>query len=144
MTSLPIWWILARTYCQATEEESRVSQALDAAISGGRATRQAVEGQHGNRVIILTRRVESATDVHATWERWSEAGLVDALRPAVDSRVDDEAILHVRVDKQKAFEGMLSLAGGADTIDVQVKIKAYPANPEEIRRVAGLLVSEAA
>jgi len=143
MASLPIHWILARTFCQATEEESRVAQALDAAVSAGDLARQTVEGQHGNPVVILSRRVEGAADLRTTWQRWSKSGLVAALRQDVESRVDDDAILHLRIDKQKAFQGMLSPAGEADTIDVQVKLKAYPAKPEEIRRVARRLVSEA-
>ncbi len=144
MASLPIRWIAARALCQATEEESRVLQALDAAVSGGETARQEVEGQHGNPVVILVRRLESAADIRAAWAHWSDAGLVDAFRASAESRVDDDGVLHLRIDKQKAYQGMLSLAGEADTIDVQVKLKAYPAKPEEIRRVARLLVSEAA
>ena len=102
MASLPIRWILARTYCQATEEESRVVQALDTAVSGGTLTRQSVEGQHGNRVIILTRRLESAGDLRKAWGRWSETGLLGALREDGESRVDDDAILHIRLGKTKA------------------------------------------
>ena len=143
MASLPIRWILARTYCQATEEESRVVQALNAAVSGGRAERQTVEGQYGNPVIILSRRLEASADLRATWQRWFDAGIIAALGPTAESRVDDDAILHFRLNKQKACQGTLSLAGEADTIDVQVKLTAYPAKLEEIRRVARSLVSEA-
>lgn len=143
MASLPIRWIVARTFCQATEEESRVAQALKSAVPGGETTRQAVEGQHGNPVVIFTRRIEIPMEVRAVWTRWSEAGLVHALGAAIESRVNDDGVLHLRIDKQKAFQGMLSLAGEADTIDVQVKLKAYPAKPEEFRRIARLLVPEA-
>ena len=143
MASLPIRWILARTHCQATEEESRVVQALNAAVSGGRAERQTVEGQYGNPVIILSRRLEASADLRATSQRWFDAGIIAALGPTAESRVDDDAILHFRLNKQKACQGTLSLAGEADTIDVQVKLTAYPAKLEEIRRVARSLVSEA-
>lgn len=143
MPSFPIRWILARAFCQVTEEESRVVQALDTAVRAPETLRHVVEGQHGNPVVILTRRLQDAGALRVTWGRWSEAGLVGALRPAIESRVDDEGVLHLRIDKQKAYQGMLALAGDADIIDVQVKLKAYPAKPEEIRRVARLLVTEA-
>jgi RNA binding exosome subunit len=120
-----------------------VVQALDVAVAAGETDRQTAEGESGNPIVILTRRIEGAANVRAVWARWSEAGLVDAFRESVESRVDDEGVLHLRIDKQKAFQGMLSLAPEADTIDVQVKLKAYPAKPEEIRRVARLLVAEA-
>ena len=105
--------------------------------------RQTVEGQYGNPVIILSRRLEASADLRATWQRWFDAGIIAALGPTAESRVDDDAILHFRLNKQKACQGTLSLAGEADTIDVQVKLTAYPAKLEEIRRVARSLVSEA-
>jgi RNA binding exosome subunit len=143
MASLPVRWIRARTFCQATEEESRVAQALETVLADGEIARETAEGESGNLIVILTRKIESAADVRAAWTRWSDAGLLSALRVGLDSRIDDEGILHLRIDKQKAFQGILAPAGGADTIDVQVKIKAYPAKPAEIRRAAQLLLAEA-
>ncbi len=144
MPSLPIRWIVARAFCQATEEPSRVAAALDAAVSGGTASEDRVTGQFGNPVLILSRRIEGAADLRATWGKWKEAGVVGAIRPDIDARVDEDGILHFRLDKQEASDGRLALLHEADAIDVQVKLKAYPANPEEIRRVALALVSEAA
>ncbi len=142
MASLPIRWIVARTYCQATEEEARVTQALEAAVRGGEMSSEVLAGQHGNPVVILERRLESSGDLRTTWDAWSLAGLVASLRGAVARRLDEDGVLHLRVDKQKAFQGTLVLAREGDTIDIQVKLKAYPANPEELRRVARGLVSE--
>lgn len=141
MGSLPIWWIVARTYCQATEEETRVASALDASVSGGEGTREALDGQSGNPVVVLERRLERSEEVRATWERWSAAGLVATLRDRVEERLDDDAVIHFRIDKEEAFQGTLVLAREGDTIDIQVKVKSYPANPVEIRRVARQLVS---
>lgn len=142
MASLPIHWIVARTYCQATEEEARVAQALGAAVRGGETSREVLEGQHGNSVVLLERRLASSGDLRVTWDSWSVAGLVASLRDSVERRVDEDGVLHLRVDKQKAFHGTLVLAREGDTIDIQVKLKAYPAKPVELRRVAQRLVSE--
>ena len=141
MGNLPIHWILARTYCQATEEEARVVSALEASVSGGSGLRHAFDGQYGNAIVILERRLESSAEIRATWERWATAGLLGALQDQVDARVDDDAVIHFRIDKQKAFQGTLALGREGDTIDIQVKVKAYPARPEEIRRVARRLVA---
>ncbi len=143
MASLPIRWILARTYSQATEDETQVSHALDAVVSGGLASMDQLEGQAGNPVRVLSRRLERAEDLRSTWSRWSEAGLPRDLLGELDMRVDDEGVLHFRLDKQEAARGLLALRRGADVIDVQVKLKAYPAKPEEIRRVARALLSGA-
>lgn len=142
MASLPIWWIVARTHCQATEDEENVARALEAAVSGGSATRDAVEGQFGNTVVVLMRRVERADDIRATWERWREAHLLATLRSDLEARLDADGVLHFRVDKQSAFGGTLAPGRGRDVIDIQVKLRAYPAKPEEIRKVARALLAE--
>jgi RNA binding exosome subunit len=143
MANLPIRWIVARTYCQATEEENRVAQALEATVSGGVGVRDTLEGQFGNPVIVLTRRLERMQDLKATWMRWREAGLLSALTDDLEARLDEDGILHFRLDKQSAVSGTLASARRADPIDVQVKMKAYPASREEIRRVARSLLEEA-
>ncbi len=143
MASLPIRWILVRAYCQATEDETRVRAALYAVASGGAPSRDALTGQFGNPVLVLSLRLERAEDLRATWRRWAEAGILSGLAADLDARVDEDAVLHFRLDKQRASEGTIALRGDADTIDVQVKVKAYPAKRDEIRRVARALVGEA-
>lgn len=142
MASLPIHWIRARTYCQATEEEGRVAAALDAAIRGGEGTRDRVEGQFGNPVLILTRQLDHAGAIRETWQRWREARLLPSLEADLSARLDEEGVLHFRLDKQAAFRGTLDLAATADAIDIRVKVKAYPANDAEIEKVARSLLTE--
>jgi RNA binding exosome subunit len=143
MPSLPIHWIMARVYCHATEEEDRVVRALDVLCAGGAEVRDMLEGQHGNPIIHFVRRLEDGKEISAAWDRWREMGLVRAVRPDVDARLDDDGVVHFRVDKQRAYEGALALARDEDAIDVQVKLKAYPARADVIRRVARALVAEA-
>ncbi len=143
MASLPIRWILARTYCQATEDEPRVEAALDVALPGGTTSKDRLAGEFGNPVVVLSRRLEKAEDVRAAWRRWEEAGILAGMRADLEGRVDADAILHFRLDKQEAAEGRISLLRDGDAIDVQVKVKSYPAKPEEIRKVARALVTGA-
>jgi RNA-binding protein len=143
MAKLPIHWIEARTYRHATEEEGRVEKALSFAFPAGESSREALEGHFGNPLIRLTRRIEDAASIRSVWDRWSTAGLPAAFRSDVDARVDEEGILHFRLDKQEAFQGRLALATTSDVIDVRVKLVAYPAKPEVARRVAHSIVEGA-
>lgn len=143
MASLPIRWIEGRTYCHATEDESRVGRALAFVCPEGKASREVLEGHFGNALVRLTRRVEERKAVRRLWERWSEAGLADAIGSDVDARVDEEGILHFRLDKQAAFEERLALAKDADAIDVRLKLIAYPAKAEEAKRIARSIVQGA-
>lgn len=143
MPSFPIHWIFARTYCQATEEEARVEAAMDAAVPGGDSAKARLTGQFGNPVVVISRKLERAEGLREAWRRWGDAGVLRTISPDLDARLDDDGIFHFRLDKQEAAVGRLSVLRDGDAIDVQVKVKAYPAKPEEIRRVAQALFAEA-
>ena len=136
MARLPIHWIEARTYRHATEDEARVETALAFALPGAESIREVLEGHFGNVLVRLTRRIEDGKSIRAVWERWAAAGLPQTLDSNVDARVDEEGVLHFRLDKQSAFQEQLALAKDSDAIDVRLKVVAYPAKPEVARRVA--------
>lgn len=140
VAALPIRWIEATAHVHATEDEARVLAALDVACPDGPLARDALEGHFGNPIVRLVRRVERGEAIRAVWERWRAVGLLDTIAPELDARVDDEGVLHFRLDKQAAFLGTLALAKDADSIDVRVRIQAYPAKPEAFRTVARSLV----
>ena len=142
MGKLPIHWIEARTYAHATEDEERVARALAFAFPEGPTAREALEGHFGNPLVRLTRRVEDGKHIRSVWELWAAAGLPSSLREDVDARVDEDGILHFRLDKQAAFGDSLSLAKDPDSIDVRLKLMAYPAKPEVARAVARAVLAE--
>lgn len=143
MTDLPIRRIEARTYCHATEEEERVGTALAFAVPEGETSREELEGHYGNPLVRLTRRVEKRPAIRAVWSHWVEAGLPAAIARDVEARVDEEGVLHFRLDKQAAFQERLELAHDTDLIDVRLKLIAYLAKPTEVRRVAHAILAEA-
>jgi len=136
MAKLPIHWIEVRTYSHATEDESRVDTALAFAFPETESVREVLEGHFGNVLVRLTRRIDHAKSIRTVWERWSAAGLVQSLESEVDARVDEDGVLHFRLDKQDAFQERWALAKDSDAIDVRLKLVAYPAKPEIARRVA--------
>ncbi len=143
MADLPIRRIEARTYCHATEQEERVAAALVFAVPEGETSREELEGHFGNPLERLTRRVEKRPAIRAVWEHWSVAGLPSAIARDLEARLDEEGVLHFRLDKQAAYMERLELAKDADPIDVRLKLIAYPAKPAEARRVAHSILAEA-
>lgn len=143
MVSLPVRRIEAHAYAHATEDEERVSEALHTACPAGEPDREVLEGQFGNLIIHLGRRVKAARELREVWERWAEAGILRAIASEVDVRVDDDGVLHLRLDKQKAYTGLLALARDSDAIDLLVKLEAYPAKREVLLQVARQLLEGA-
>lgn len=143
MADLPIRRIEARTYCHATEEEERLATALAFAVQEGIASREELQGHFGNPLVRLTRRVEKRPAIRAVWSRWGAAGVLAKIAGDIEARVDEEGVLHFRLDKQAAFQERLELAHDSDPIDIRLKLIAYPAKPAEARRVAHSIVAEA-
>jgi len=143
MADLPIRRIEARTYCHATEAEERVAAALLFAVPEGETSREELEGHFGNRLVRLTRRVEKRPGIRVVWERWSAAGIPAAIGQDVEARVDEDGVLHFRLEKQAAYQERLELAKDSDPIDVRLKLIAYPAKLAEVRRVAHSILAEA-
>ncbi len=136
MAKLPVHWIEARAYCHATEDEARVAQALDAACPAGESVRESLEGHYGNPLVRLTRRIEEGKAIRSVWDRWTAAGLPERIARDLESRVDDDGVLHFRIDKQAAYFEKLTLAQDTDPIDVRLKLMAFPAKPEVARQLA--------
>jgi len=143
MARLPIHWIEARTHCHATEEEERVLAALNTACPGKTLSREVVMGHFGNPLVVFRRRLATAEEIRVAWSRWKGAGVLAALEATLEERTDKEAVLHFRLDKQRAFLGTVVLASGGDPIDIRVKLKAFSSRHEETLEAARAALREA-
>src|SRR5256712_13373396 len=115
MVSLPIRRIEAHTYCHATEEEERVATALAFACPEGETSREPLEGHFGNPLVRLTRRVEKAAAIRTVWERWTAAGLPSRVVEDGEARLDEDGVLHFRLDKQAGDQGKFEAGGASRT-----------------------------
>jgi len=143
MASLPIHWIEVRAYVHATEEEGRVSKAIETVAAGPDVAREVFEGHFGNPIVRLSRRLETVDGIRATWERWRSAGALSEVSKDLPGRIDEDGILHVRFDKQAAYGGRFALGREGDAIDVRIKLKVYRVKEDEILRVARSLLEVA-
>jgi len=153
MPSVPVHYVDLRAFCYATEDEKRVEQALRTFVPGpaspddaydgdgtdvdndGRGTdgfveleREATEGFHGDRILVLSVRLERAEEIRYALSALAEADEYDRLLAELDDRVDDNTALFVQLDKQAAFGGDVRLGEG---ITFRAKVEAYPARREK-------------
>lgn len=125
-----------RSYVHATEEEDRVERAMRTVWPGAAVTTTALEGHHGNRLVLMSCRIERREEVDAFWKHLKQAGAVPAILEGIEELVDDDAVLHFRVDKQRAFEGAIEIARHDDVIAVRAKVVAHPAKKSTAVRAA--------
>lgn len=130
-----------RTVCHATEDPDRVERAMRTLSPDGSLEADTLEGHHGNPLVLMSVRLEEAEAIRAFWRRVKDAGAMPPLLATLDARVDDDAVLHVRFDKQKAHGGTLELAGHDDVIAVRAKVVAHPAKRPNAVRIARAYLS---
>ncbi|MGM0604915.1 MAG: RNA-binding protein [Halobacteriota archaeon] len=125
MASVPFHYIDLRTFCYATEDEKRVEEAIRTLLPEEfELDRVENTGHHGDRIVVLSARVELADDMRYVLERISELADIDRVLAELDERVDDNCSLFLRLDKQSAFKGTIELGEG---ITLRAKVEAYPA-----------------
>jgi RNA binding exosome subunit len=126
MASVPLHYVDLRAFCYVTEDEERVESALRAFLPEDfEIERAASEGHHGDRIVVLSARVERADEIRHVLDRLGELDDIDAVVSELDERVDDNCAFYLTLDKQAAFSDAIERGDG---ITFRSKVEAYPAN----------------
>lgn len=140
--------IILRVIAHATEDVSRVREALDFFLSGAGVREGSelieelqAEGHHGNPITILSVQLKRKADclnfARFVRERLSEED-VAKLREEMPERLDENQVFHLRFDKQAAYLQQVRLTNSSDAITAKIKIETYPKSREK----AGAIVEE--
>jgi RNA binding exosome subunit len=128
MAAVPLHYVDLRTFCYATEDDERVETALRTLLPEDVAVERAEsEGHHGDRILVLSARVERADEMRHVLDRLGDLDLAPVV-DELDERVDDNCAVYLTLDKQAAFEGEVRRGDG---ITLRSKVEAYPAKREK-------------
>ncbi|CCQ34771.1 Protein of unknown function DUF54 [Halorhabdus tiamatea SARL4B] len=130
MSSVPFHYVDLRAFCYATEDSARVESALRTLTPEEvDIERTESEGHHGDRILVLSTRLERADEIRhvlaqlSTLEESDREGLLNEL---VD-RIDDNTSFFLTLSKQAAFSGRVERGDG---ITLRGKVEAYPATKD--------------
>jgi RNA binding exosome subunit len=127
MSAVPLHYVDLRAFCYTTEDDQRVEAALRTLLPEGFAIeRTESEGYHGDRILVLSARVESADGIRTVLGRLGELPGDERarVRGELDERITENCSLFLTLDKQAAFDGAVRLGDG---ITLRAKVEAYPA-----------------
>jgi RNA binding exosome subunit len=126
----PFLKIHLRAMAQATEAEERVGHAMFFATEFKDISATRTKGHFGNPITIFEAELSKSGDMRSLLKKLDEAGILAQIIEQVEQRLDEDCVLHFRLDKQKAYAEVLALADSRDIIDVGMKVAAYPARRE--------------
>lgn len=130
MPSIPLHYIDLRAFCYVTEDEKRVEDALSLFLPEEfELDRVESEGHYGDRILVLSARVENADGVRSVLDTLGDLADEELKRVErqLDERVDENTSFFLTLDKQAAYHGDVQLGDG---ITLRAKVEAYPAKKD--------------
>ncbi len=122
-------WVKVKTICYATEDEDLLCR-MTAGIAGTDELDVDVsEGLHGNPITVIDATLKKNPQYVALFKGLGE-DVIRELLGQLEERIDEDCILYVRFDKQKAVEGVLEISHGGDVVSLTGKVMAHPARKE--------------
>lgn len=134
--------IFFRAFVAATEDEQRVREALSIFVPLDGISATSVEGHYGNEIKILEvtlKKRDAGAFFQMLREQLPKEDL-SRLRRETPERLDEQNHLHLRLDKQAAYKGMVRLTDSKDAISVSAMVETYPARREEALRIISELL----
>ncbi|NJE75436.1 RNA-binding protein [Thermococcus sp. ES12] len=131
------------TFIQATEDEDKVLEAIATFIPDEIDDDDVLfdvddtTGFFGNPIKVVNVEIKRSRAVRAFLDHFRELLSEDDRRyllEHLDEKVDEEGTLYVRFNKQKAYLGEPEIDEGGDTIQVRIKVKAFPMRKEAVMK----------
>lgn len=125
-----IHYILFRTQSHATEDVSRVQEALEHVLPPETPIeREETLGYFDNPITILRARLEKkAAERYMEFLRISlPESDINELIKELPQRVSEDCNFYLRLSKQDAYLGDVRITYAEDAISIRAKIAAYPA-----------------
>ena len=128
MASVPFHYVDLRAFSYGTEDDERVERALRVYLPEDATVERAEsEGHHGDRICILSTRLENADDVRHVLSQVATLDDIETVREELADRIDDNCSFFLTFDKQAACDGTVRRGDG---ITLRAKVEAYPATRE--------------
>lgn len=127
MSSVPFHYFDLRAFCYVTEDDKRVEDALRIFLPEEFEIRRVEsEGHYGDRILVLSARVETADGMRTVLDSLGRLDDADLARigDELDERVTENCEFFLTLDKQTAYGGDVALGDG---ITLRGKVEAYPA-----------------
>ncbi|WP_202319278.1 RNA-binding domain-containing protein [Archaeoglobus neptunius] len=134
-----IEWIKISAVVHSTEDRNKVGEAIatlfpfefEIAVSKAK-------GHYGNPIEYLEVELSRNREIKIFWNHFLDllGEQVKEVIETVEDRVDEQNVLHIRIDKQKAYLGEVVLSQRGDPIAVKVKLVTFPAKRENVIQLA--------
>lgn len=122
-------WVRVQTFCYATERRELLEETMTELLGTEEFEEEVSEGEHGNVMTILESRLTKQREFNALFKKLG-SDIRDWIVEDIENRIDEDCVFYIRLDKQKAVQGIYEVAHHGDVIAVTGKVQAHPAKKE--------------
>ncbi len=130
-----IEWIKVSAVVHSTEDREKVGEAISTLFPFEfEILVSKAKGHYGNPMEYLEVELKKAGEVKKFWKNLVEllGDQINEILNSLDDRIDPQNVLHIKIDKQKAYLGEVKITHGGDPIAVKAKLVTFPAKREAI------------
>ena len=92
------------------------------------------EGEHGNIMTILETRLTKQREFNSLFKKLGPE-ICQWILDDIDNRIDEDCVFYMRLDKQKAVQGIYEVAHHGDVVAITGKVQSHPARKDVAVRV---------
>ncbi len=122
-------WVRVQTFCYATERQDLLEDTLKELLGDIEFEEEITESEHGNTMMILETRISKQREFTELFSKLGD-DILDSIVEDIDNRVDEDDMFYLRLDKQKAVQGIYEIAHHGDVISIFGKVQAHPAKKD--------------
>ncbi|WII07583.1 exosome protein [Methanomassiliicoccales archaeon LGM-RCC1] len=122
-------WVRVQTFCYATERQDLIEDTLKELLGDIEFEEEITESEHGNTMMILETRITKQREFTDLFSKLGD-DVLDYILDDIDNRVDEDDMFYLRLDKQKAVQGLYEVAHHGDVISIFGKVQAHPARKD--------------
>ncbi len=98
-------WLRVQTFCYATERQDLIEDTLKELLGDIEFEEEICDSEHGNSMMILETRMTKQREFRDLFCNLGN-DILDFIIEDIENRVDDDDIFYLRLDKQKAVQGI--------------------------------------
>ena len=137
--------IVVSAICYSTENPEKVARAIETLVpfefefEMSKAT-----GHYGNPIEFFEVELRKKREIREFWNHFISAlgEEKEILLEFLDELIDEDGVLHLRIDKQSSYLGKVEMSTGGDSVMVRVKLVTYPFKREKILEFARKIIVE--
>ena len=127
-------WVRVQTFCYATEKRELLEETMTELLGTDEFQEDISEGEHGNIMTILETRLTKQREFNSLFKKLGPE-ICQWILDDIDNRIDEDCVFYMRLDKQKAVQGIYEVAQHGDVVAITGKVQSHPARKDVAVRV---------